>query len=74
MTRRITDAIQVGRLFSQNRVGLTSAKGDALPRLQRDKNIALWAHNISAAGVPWLYWQVLPNADPHYVSRGRLPV
>ncbi|KAF8713818.1 Cellulase (glycosyl hydrolase family 5), partial [Rhizoctonia solani] len=25
-----------------------------------------WASQITAAGVPWLYWQILPNPDPHY--------
>jgi mannan endo-1,4-beta-mannosidase len=24
-----------------------------------------WASQITQAGLPWLYWQVLPNADPH---------
>ncbi|KAG7409071.1 hypothetical protein Forpe1208_v011271 [Fusarium oxysporum f. sp. rapae] len=24
-----------------------------------------WAANIDAAGIPWFYWQILPNADPH---------
>jgi mannan endo-1,4-beta-mannosidase len=32
----------------------------------RDKNIREWAASISAAGIPWFYWQILPNPDPHY--------
>ncbi|KAI0794527.1 glycoside hydrolase family 5 protein [Fomes fomentarius] len=31
----------------------------------RNTNIKNWAGQITAAGLPWLYWQVLPNADPH---------
>ncbi|KAJ4334111.1 hypothetical protein N0V95_009242 [Ascochyta clinopodiicola] len=31
----------------------------------RDKNIKTWAAQIDAAGIPWFYWQVLPNPDPH---------
>lgn len=31
----------------------------------RDSNIRQWAASINAAGIPWFYWQILPNADPH---------
>ncbi|KAL4878889.1 glycoside hydrolase superfamily [Aspergillus karnatakaensis] len=31
----------------------------------RDANIRSWAASIDAAGIPWFYWQILPNADPH---------
>jgi mannan endo-1,4-beta-mannosidase len=31
----------------------------------RDENIRTWAASIDAAGIPWFYWQILPNADPH---------
>lgn len=31
----------------------------------RDSNIAKWADSITAAGIPWFYWQIIPNADPH---------
>ncbi|KAF4965150.1 hypothetical protein FSARC_7017 [Fusarium sarcochroum] len=31
----------------------------------RDANIKKWAASIDAAGIPWFYWQILPNADPH---------
>ncbi|KAI8945380.1 beta-1,3-mannanase [Xylaria longipes] len=31
----------------------------------RDSNIKTWADNISKAGIPWMYWQILPNEDPH---------
>jgi mannan endo-1,4-beta-mannosidase len=39
--------------------------GSVLSASQRNSNIKTWAAQITAAGVPWLYWQVLPNADPH---------
>merc|ERR1712137_43638 len=32
----------------------------------RDYNIKGWANNISAAGIPWMYWEIIPNADPHW--------
>ncbi|KAG9199008.1 hypothetical protein G6514_009193 [Epicoccum nigrum] len=31
----------------------------------RDANIKKWAAQIDAAGIPWFYWQILPNPDPH---------
>jgi mannan endo-1,4-beta-mannosidase len=31
----------------------------------RASNIWQWSGQISKAGIPWMYWQVLPNADPH---------
>uniref|UniRef100_A0A0D2YB53 mannan endo-1,4-beta-mannosidase n=1 Tax=Fusarium oxysporum (strain Fo5176) TaxID=660025 RepID=A0A0D2YB53_FUSOF len=39
--------------------------GSSVPASTRDDNIKKWAANIDAAGIPWFYWQVLPNADPH---------
>ncbi|KAF9782566.1 hypothetical protein IL306_011070 [Fusarium sp. DS 682] len=39
--------------------------GSPLPTNTRDANIKKWAANIDAAGIPWFYWQILPNADPH---------
>ncbi|KAH8161835.1 hypothetical protein CIB48_g6413 [Xylaria polymorpha] len=38
------------------------------PSGNRDGNIKTWADNISKAGIPWMYWQILPNKDPHYGS------
>lgn len=35
------------------------------PAEDRDDNIKTWADSISAAGIPWFYWQILPNEDPH---------
>lgn len=35
------------------------------PASDRDNNIKTWADSISAAGIPWFYWQILPNEDPH---------
>ncbi|EXF83882.1 hypothetical protein CFIO01_03905 [Colletotrichum fioriniae PJ7] len=32
----------------------------------RDSNIRTWAASIDAAGIPWFYWQILPNPDPHH--------
>ena len=31
----------------------------------RDTNIKKWAAQIDGAGIPWFYWQILPNPDPH---------
>ncbi|KAH9946937.1 glycoside hydrolase [Amylocystis lapponica] len=39
--------------------------GKVLDSKTRNDNIAQWANGITAAGIPWLYWQVVPNADPH---------
>jgi len=39
--------------------------GDALDTDTRNNNIQTWANQIVAAGVSWMYWQVLPNPDPH---------
>ena len=40
-------------------------KGNALSTATRDANIKKYADNISQAGIPWMYWQIIPNADPH---------
>ncbi|PCH43597.1 glycoside hydrolase family 5 protein [Wolfiporia cocos MD-104 SS10] len=40
--------------------------GDALSSDTRNANIQQWAGSITNAGLPWLYWEVIPNADPHY--------
>lgn len=42
--------------------------GGVLDTNTRNTNIKDFAGNITAAGIPWLYWQVLPNADPHVGS------
>ncbi|KAF9888222.1 hypothetical protein FE257_009217 [Aspergillus nanangensis] len=39
--------------------------GSALNSGTRDSNIGKWAASIDAAGIPWFYWQILPNDDPH---------
>ena len=39
--------------------------GTPLSTATRDVNIKKWAAQIDAAGIPWFYWQILPNADPH---------
>ncbi|KAF5011463.1 hypothetical protein FDECE_2428 [Fusarium decemcellulare] len=39
--------------------------GSPLDRGTRDSNIRKWASSIDAAGIPWFYWQILPNPDPH---------
>lgn len=31
----------------------------------RDSNIKSWPDSISAAEIPWFYWQILPDEDPH---------
>ncbi|KAH9936709.1 glycoside hydrolase [Amylocystis lapponica] len=42
--------------------------GGVLNSQTRNNNLQKWASAITAAGIPWLYWQVLPNKDPTYVS------
>ncbi|GME50098.1 putative glycoside hydrolase family 5 protein [Neofusicoccum parvum] len=32
---------------------------------ERGGNVEDWAGVFGGVGLPWLYWQVLPNADPH---------
>jgi mannan endo-1,4-beta-mannosidase len=39
--------------------------GSPLNSGTRDNNIKTWAASITAAGIPWFYWQILPNPDPH---------
>ncbi|GJN75740.1 glycoside hydrolase family 5 protein [Purpureocillium lilacinum] len=39
--------------------------GSPLNSGTRDNNIKNWAASITAAGIPWFYWQILPNEDPH---------
>lgn len=39
--------------------------GAVLSSATRDANIKKYADNISQAGIPWMYWQIIPNADPH---------
>ncbi|KAI7231786.1 hypothetical protein KC330_g6235 [Hortaea werneckii] len=40
--------------------------GNALSTLTRDNNIKKYADSIGLAGIPWMYWQIIPNGDPHY--------
>lgn len=40
-------------------------EGAVLSSSERSSNIKSWTAQITAAGMPWLYWQVIPNADPH---------
>ena len=40
-------------------------KGTPLSAATRDANIKKYADSISQAGIPWMYWQIIPNADPH---------
>ncbi|KAH9923009.1 glycoside hydrolase [Amylocystis lapponica] len=39
--------------------------GGKLDTNTRNNNIKNWAAAIAEAGIPWLYWQVIPNGDPH---------
>ncbi|KAI8943030.1 hypothetical protein NX059_001066 [Plenodomus lindquistii] len=39
--------------------------GNPIDEGARDANIREWAASIDKAGIPWFYWQILPNADPH---------
>jgi mannan endo-1,4-beta-mannosidase len=36
-----------------------------LPETTRAANLRAWASAFGDAGVPWMYWQVIPNDDPH---------
>jgi mannan endo-1,4-beta-mannosidase len=36
-----------------------------LSESDRAANIQDWADQFGKAGIPWMYWQILPNADPH---------
>jgi len=40
--------------------------GNPLNSNTRAQNIENWANIISSAGIPWMYWEILPNNDPHY--------
>ena len=40
-------------------------QGGVLDSSTRNSNIKTWASQITAAGLSWLYWQAIPNADPH---------
>ncbi|KAL1602895.1 hypothetical protein SLS59_004550 [Nothophoma quercina] len=40
--------------------------GSPLATATRDTNIKKWAAQIDASGIPWFYWQILPNPDPHH--------
>ncbi|KAI0771016.1 glycoside hydrolase [Trametes elegans] len=39
--------------------------GMPLSVAQRNANIRTFADGITGAGLAWLYWQVIPNTDPH---------
>lgn len=41
------------------------SNSNALSTTTRNNNLQTWATQITAAGLPWLYWQVIPNSDPH---------
>ena len=40
--------------------------GNALSTLTRDNNIKKYAYSVRLADIPWMYWQIIPNGDPHY--------
>jgi len=39
--------------------------GNSIGADKRDQNIKQWAASIDSAGIPWFYWQIIPNKDPH---------
>ncbi|KAF2762541.1 glycoside hydrolase family 5 protein [Pseudovirgaria hyperparasitica] len=41
-------------------------EGTALSDEDRAANLTKWAGEIGEAGIPWMYWQIIPNDDPHY--------
>lgn len=49
---------------ANNRCGPPSEVG-VLSESARSNNIWQWSSQISKAGIPWMYWQVIPNNDPH---------
>ncbi|KAH9933245.1 glycoside hydrolase [Epithele typhae] len=73
----VTKAVAAGKLLIMEEWGVcyaTSANngaancdpGDgAQSASARNADIAQWSAQIVAAGLPWLYWQAIPNADPH---------
>jgi len=40
--------------------------GSPISSTTRSQNIENWSNIILSAGIPWMYWEVLPNNDPHY--------
>lgn len=40
--------------------------GSQLNPSTRGNNIKNWANQIANSGMPWMYWQIIPNKDPHY--------
>jgi len=69
----VTKALQNGKklLFQEwgacyyNTENNNCPTGSPLDATTRANNLKTWANQISSAGVPWMYWQVLPNKDPH---------
>ncbi len=69
----VTKAQQAGKKLIMQEWGscYTSASnnncngGSPLDSNTRANNIKNWSASIAAAGIPWMYWQVLPNEDPH---------
>lgn len=39
--------------------------GALLSAAARDANIKKYVDEIGRAGIPWMYWQIVSNADPH---------
>jgi len=39
--------------------------GSALDSNTRISNLKTYADQISKAGIPWMYWEIIPNNDPH---------
>lgn len=71
----VTQAVQAGKKLIMEEWGMcywTSENNDCpvtsspLDSSTRDSNIKTYGNNIAQAGVPWMYWQMIPNADPHY--------
>ena len=69
----VTEAVNAGKKLLMEEWGAcyfntdnnNCPTGTALPAATRNANIENWSNAILEAGVPWMYWQVIPNADPH---------
>lgn len=69
----VTKAVQNGKkLVMQewgacyhNTVNNNCQVSGVLPESTRAANLRSWASAFGSAGVPWMYWQVIPNNDPH---------
>lgn len=73
LTPYITQAQNAGKMLIMEEWGAcywdtennVCSQDNPLDSGTRDQNIENWAGSMTAAGLPWMYWQILPNEDPH---------